>query len=48
MNEWIGVKVDKLFKKECDGIRFYVSNDADLAGVAEMSLGAGKGVKKKV
>ncbi len=47
-NDWIGVKVDKLFKKECDGVRFYVRNDADLAGVAEMSLGAGKGVKKKV
>ena len=46
--EWVGVKVDKLFKKECDGNRFYVSNDADLAGVAEISLGAGKGVKGKV
>lgn len=46
--EWVGIKVDKLFKKECDGIRFYVSNDADLAGVAEMSLGAGKDVKGKV
>ena len=47
-NEWVGVKVDKLFKEECDGIRFYVSNDADLAGVAEISLGAGKKVKGKV
>ena len=46
--EWVGVKVDKLFKKECDGIKFYVSNDADLAGVAEINLGAGKGVKGKV
>ena len=46
--EWVGVKVDKLFKEECDGIRFYVSNDADLAGVAEISLGAGKKVKGKV
>jgi len=46
--EWVGVKVDKLFKKECNGIPFYVSNDADLAGVAEMNLGAGKDKKGKV
>jgi polyphosphate glucokinase len=46
--DWVNVKVDKLFKKECDGVRFYVSNDADLAGVAEMSLGAGKNKKGKV
>jgi polyphosphate glucokinase len=46
--EWVGLKVDKLFKKECNGIPFYVSNDADLAGVAEMSLGAGKDKKGKV
>lgn len=39
--KWLNVKVDKLFKKET-GLPFYVSNDADLAGVAEMSLGAGK------
>jgi polyphosphate glucokinase len=46
--EWVGVKADKLFKKECNGIPFYVSNDADLAGVAEMNLGAGKDKKGKV
>ena len=46
--EWIDVKIDKLFKKTCDGLPFYVSNDADLAGLAEMSLGAGKKVKGKV
>ncbi|MAD98693.1 MAG: polyphosphate glucokinase [Flavobacteriaceae bacterium] len=39
--EWLHVKVDKLFRKECK-VPFYVSNDADLAGVAEMSLGSGK------
>lgn len=39
--KWLNVKVDKLFKKECK-IPFYVSNDADLAGLAEVSLGAGK------
>lgn len=42
--KWLNVKVDKLFKKECK-IPFYVSNDADLAGVAEISLGAGKNEK---
>ncbi|PQB07028.1 polyphosphate glucokinase [Polaribacter filamentus] len=42
--KWLNVKVDKLFKKECK-IPFYVSNDADLAGLAEVSLGAGKNEK---
>ena len=39
--DWLGVKVDKLFKKTCK-LPFYVSNDADLAGLAEVSLGAAK------
>ncbi|WP_298777504.1 polyphosphate--glucose phosphotransferase [uncultured Polaribacter sp.] len=43
-DKWLNVKVDKLFKKECK-LPFYVSNDADLAGVAEVNLGAGKGKK---
>jgi polyphosphate glucokinase len=42
--DWLHVKVNKLFKKTC-GVPFYISNDADLAGVAEMSLGAGKNEK---
>lgn len=42
--KWLNVKVDKLFKKECN-LPFYVSNDADLAGLAEVSLGAGKDEK---
>lgn len=42
--KWLNVKVDKLFKKETK-LPFYVSNDADLAGVAEVSLGAGKDEK---
>lgn len=42
--KWLNVKVDKLFKKECK-LPFYVSNDADLAGLAEVSLGAGKNKK---
>ncbi len=42
--KWLNVKVDKLFKKECK-LSFHVSNDADLAGVAEVGLGAGKDEK---
>ena len=41
---WLNVKVNKLFRKTCR-VPFYVSNDADLAGVAEMTHGAGKGEK---
>ena len=47
-NDWVNIKVDKLFKKECDGIPFYISNDADLAGFAEINFGAGKNIKGKV
>ena len=39
--EWLNVKVDKLLKKTCK-LPFYVSNDADLAGLAEVTLGAAK------
>ncbi|RCS26880.1 ROK family protein [Polaribacter sp. WD7] len=39
--KWLNIKVDKLFKKECK-LPFYVGNDADLAGLAEVNLGAGK------
>jgi polyphosphate glucokinase len=39
--EWLNVKVDKLFKKVCK-LPFFVSNDADLAGLAEVRLGAAK------
>jgi polyphosphate glucokinase len=42
--KWLNVKVDKLFKTACK-LPFYISNDADLAGVAEVNLGAGKGEK---
>ena len=42
--KWLNVRVDKLFKKECK-LPFFVSNDADLAGVAEVNLGAGKNEK---
>ena len=41
---WKNIQVDDFFKTNCN-IPFYVSNDADLAGIAEVSLGAGKGKK---
>jgi len=38
---WIGTDVEALFEKET-GHKFYVANDADVAGLAEMKFGAGK------
>ena len=46
--EWVGVQIDELFSAHCDGLSFSVANDADLAGVAEITLGSGKGLKGKV
>lgn len=46
--EWIGVQIDDLLTSYCNGLHFTVGNDADLAGIAEMHLGAGKGHKGKV
>lgn len=46
--KWVGVQIDDLFSKYCNGLPFFVANDADLAGVAEMTLGAGKGKMQKV
>lgn len=45
--DWIGVKVDKLFSESC-GNSFYTANDADLAGYAEVKLGSAKGENGKV
>lgn len=45
---WVGIQIEELFSQYCGGIPFYVGNDADLAGVAEMALGAGKGKQGKV
>ena len=39
--EWKNVHVDDYFKDACN-VPFYISNDADLAGLAEITLGAGK------
>ena len=42
--KWKNIQVDDFFKNICE-IPFYISNDADLAGMAEVTLGAGKGKK---
>lgn len=39
--KWLNINVEKLFKKECKR-SFYIRNDADLAGLAEVNLGAAK------
>lgn len=44
---WIDVQVDELFSKKT-GLDFYIANDADVAGLAEMHFGAGKGKKGMV
>lgn len=45
--EWIGVAIDETFSA-ATGLPFAVINDADAAGVAEMSLGAGVGLNGTV
>ncbi len=39
---WVGVNIKQLFSEACGGLTFHVANDADLAGLAEMKMGAGK------
>ena len=41
---WVGTQVDELFSKKT-GLEFFIANDADAAGLAEVKLGAGKGVQ---
>jgi polyphosphate glucokinase len=40
---WRGTQVDELFQR-ATGLHFVVHNDADVAGIAEMTLGAGRGL----
>lgn len=40
---WRGARVDELFA-QATGLEFVVHNDADVAGLAEMTLGAGRGL----
>jgi polyphosphate glucokinase len=44
---WIGEDITLRFEQTC-GLPFYVLNDADAAGLAEVAFGAGKGVKGTV
>jgi len=46
-DSWIGTDAQKLFKKTC-GVPVAVLNDADAAGTAEVTFGAGKGKKGTV
>lgn len=46
--DWVGVQIDALFSNHCNNLNFYVANDADLAGLAEMSFGTGKNKAGKV
>jgi polyphosphate glucokinase len=39
---WVDVNIEQLFSEKCGGLPFYVANDADLAGFAEMKMGIGK------
>jgi polyphosphate glucokinase len=41
-SSWIGINVETLLL-ESTGCQVYVANDADVAGLAEMAFGAGKG-----
>ncbi|MGI5445286.1 polyphosphate--glucose phosphotransferase [Streptomyces sp. CA-243310] len=45
---WIGVDTAALLSERLDGLAVTVLNDADAAGVAEMTYGAGKGVSGTV
>ncbi len=45
--KWIGVNAERLFNK-IKGCQFHVANDADVAGMAEMHFGSGKGKKGTV
>lgn len=40
---WVNTQVDELFSNKT-GLDFFIANDADAAGLAEMKLGAGKDV----
>ena len=42
--DWKGVQVDQLFKTKT-GNDFFIVNDADAAGLAEINFGAGKNIK---
>jgi len=46
-DKWFGTNVEEMLSK-VSGCKVFVRNDADVAGIAEMSLGAGRGKKGTV
>lgn len=42
---WKGIQIDELFQGTTDH-KYFINNDADLAALAEMKLGAGKGIDR--
>jgi len=44
---WIGVNIEQIFSEAC-GCKVFATNDADAAGMAEMTFGAGKNEKGTV
>ncbi len=44
---WVGVQIDDLLTAQT-GHKYVIHNDADIAGLAEMNLGAGRGEKGMV
>jgi len=40
--EWLDIPIDILFSQNCTGLTFFETNDADLAGITEINLGAGR------
>ena len=45
--QWIGTSIEDVFSK-ATGCQVFAANDADVAGVAEMNFGEGRGVKGTV
>jgi polyphosphate glucokinase len=46
-DSWVGMNVSELFSK-ASGCPFYVVNDADAAGIAEMTFGIGKQYQNEI
>jgi polyphosphate glucokinase len=43
VDDWVGLRAGELFAERAGGVPVTLLNDADAAGVAEMSFGAGRG-----
>jgi len=47
-NDWIDFEIEEFFKEKLDNKHITVVNDADAAGLAELTFGAAKGIKGTV